>query len=469
MVAQACKFVLQLGSTMVLARLLVPEDFGLVAMVAAFTGFAAMFKDVGLSMATIQREHITHEQVSTLFWINVGLGTLVTLVVAASAPAIAWFYNEPRLIWITLVLAGTFVFSGFTIQHQALLRRQMRFKALATVEITAHVCSIVVAITIAWYTQSYWALVVMAVVLAVVTALCTWAFCGWLPSLPRRGTGVKPMLAFGGNLTGFSFVNYFVRNLDNFLIGWVWGPITLGFYSKAYTLLLLPINQINAPVSSTALSALSRLQSDPDRFRAYYRKAIYLIVSIGMPIVAFCGVAARDVILLVLGPQWESSVLIFQALIPAAFVGTFNVAFGWIFVPLGQADRQMRIGTLIAVLVAIAFIFGVQWGPIGVAVAFSVTTVVIQLPAFLYACAQSPISLRDVAWALWIPAAAAGMSGLLLMCLQFSWSASHLAARLLVSGSVFAALYTLTFFAFSRLARRPLEVFLLWSNLRSSS
>ncbi len=127
MAAQGIKFFLQIGSTVVLARLLTPEDFGLIAMVTAVTGFVMMFKDMGLSMATVQRAEIDHAQISTLFWINVVLSLAFMLLTATLAPAIAWFYSEPRLTWITLALAGAFIFSGFTVQHQALLRRQMNF------------------------------------------------------------------------------------------------------------------------------------------------------------------------------------------------------------------------------------------------------------------------------------------------------------------------------------------------------
>ena len=115
---------------MVMARLLIPKDFGLFAMVTTVMGFLRIFQDAGLSMATVQRQEITHAQVSNLFWVNVGVGGVATLLVAASAPAVAWFYREPRLVSITLVLSVTFVLTSSAVQHVALLNRQMRFGAL---------------------------------------------------------------------------------------------------------------------------------------------------------------------------------------------------------------------------------------------------------------------------------------------------------------------------------------------------
>src|SRR5439155_16698701 len=131
--AQGCKFLLNLVSTMVLARLLTPRDFGLFAMVATITGFLRVFKDAGLSVATVQRERITHAQVSNLFWINVVVSALSAFILAGLAPVIARFYHNPRVVSVTVLLSATFLISGSTVQHQALLKRQMRFKALAVV------------------------------------------------------------------------------------------------------------------------------------------------------------------------------------------------------------------------------------------------------------------------------------------------------------------------------------------------
>ena len=292
--SQAMKFVLQMGSTVVLARLLLPSDFGLIAMVTAVTGFVAMFKDAGLSMATVQREDITHDQVSTLFWINVALSVAVMLVVAALAPAIAAFYSEPRLLWVSLALAGTVLFGGFTVQHQALLRRQMRFKALAVVEVVSMTGGIAVAIAMALMEFGYWSLVGMVAGTAVVNAVLVWVLCDWRPGRPKRGCGVGQMVKFGGGLTGFNFLNYFTRNSDNVIVGFALGSGPLGVYSKAYNLLMLPIRQINAPVGSVMLPALSRLQDDPVRYRRAYLQALSAIAMVGMPLVVCVFVLADE-------------------------------------------------------------------------------------------------------------------------------------------------------------------------------
>jgi PST family polysaccharide transporter len=217
---QAANFVLKLGSTAVLARLLTPADFGLIAMVTAVTGFVEMFKEAGLSMATIQRAEINHRQISTLFWINLGLSILLMFVVVGLAPAVAWFYGEPQLLWITIALGAMFPLGGLTIQHVALLRRQMRFGTLVSIDVTSNAVGIAAAITAAAFGARYWALVIMMAASGAANAALVWITCPWVPGLPKRGAGVRPMLAFGGNLTGFAFINYWARSADNVLIGW---------------------------------------------------------------------------------------------------------------------------------------------------------------------------------------------------------------------------------------------------------
>ena len=410
--SQGIKFVLQLGSTMVLARLLTPGDFGLIAMVTAITGFVAMFKDAGLSMATVQRKDITHEQVSTLFWINVGLSALVMLVLAALAPAIAAFYSEPRLVWITLALAGTMLFGGLTVQHQALLRRQMRFKALAIVEVATMAFSIAVAIAMALLGFGYWSLVGMAAGAALANAVLVWALCDWKPGVPARHCGAASMLQFGGHLTGFTFLNYFTRHADNLIVGFVLGSGPLGIYSKAYNLLMLPIRQINTPVGSVMLPALSRLQDKPDRYCRAYTQAISAIAMVGMPIVVCAFVLADEAVAVLLGPGWEQAAVVFRWLAPAAFIGTVNVAPGWLCVSLGRAGTQLRWAMLSAPICIVAFMIGVQWGITGVAAAFSLSWCTTQIIFLAMACHNSPVSLRMVLASLFPPASASLLSGL---------------------------------------------------------
>ena len=415
------RFGIRMLGVAVLARLLTPADFGLLAMVATFTRLIQLFRDLGLGTVTVQRTDIREEQVSYLFWVNVAAGAVSTLLTAAFAPVAAWFYGEPDLTGITLVLATGFLFGGVSVQHQALMRRQMKFSALAWIRVAASIGSVAVGVVAALQGAGYWALVAMSLASAVIMTVGLWLICGWRPGPPRRGDeATRALLAFGGNLTGTRLLGFFARNLDNILIGKVWGGEALGLYSKAYQLLMLPITQFTAPVTGVVVPALSRLQDDPERFRSYYRQAIQALSSLTMPIVVFTFVAADELVLLVLGPQWGSTAVIFRLLVPAAFVGTFNGAAGWVWVALNQTDRQLRWGILSTPVYIAAFAVGVVWGPEGVAIAFSVAQCVLRYAGLSFCYQTNFLGFPDLWAAIWRPSVASIAAGTLVFALAAS-------------------------------------------------
>ena len=386
--AQGGKFGLQLASQVCL---------GLLAMVMAVTGFVTMFKDLGLSMATVQREETNHRQVSTLFWVNIALSMVIILVTAAIAPAIAWFYGEPRLTWVTLALASAFIFSGLTVQHQALLRRQMRFASLAMVDTASMFVGVAAAIISALLGLGYWALVIQQLAFGAATAAGVWITCEWRPGRPFRNSGVRSMLAFGGYITGFNVVNYFARNLDKMLIGWYWGPSITGFYSKAYSLLLLPIQQITPPISAVAIPALSRLQGNAQQFRNYYLKALSLLTFVTVPLAVFLFLTSREVIEFVLGPQWAQATGIFQYLAISAIAQPVMNSTGWLYVCSGRTRAMLLWGLVATICVSVAFILGLPHGAERVALYYTGTTVLLLVPGLHYATIGTTISIGDVA------------------------------------------------------------------------
>ena len=193
-VSHGLKFALSIVATAILARLLTPHDYGLIGRVAVFTGFVAMFKDLGLSLATVQRPEISDEQISTLFWVNVTLSAAITALMIVLAPLIGWFYGEPRLTLITMVIATGFLFGGLAVQHEALLKRQMRFYALSVIAFTSMMIGYIVGIILAWRGASYWSLVFSQLALLASTTLGVWVTCRWRPGRPQRNTGVRSML-----------------------------------------------------------------------------------------------------------------------------------------------------------------------------------------------------------------------------------------------------------------------------------
>ncbi|HKF56734.1 MAG TPA: lipopolysaccharide biosynthesis protein, partial [Blastocatellia bacterium] len=302
--SQGTQFLLQSVMTVVLARLLTPADFGIVAMVVAVTGLGQAFADLGLSEATIQREDINDRQVSALFWINVAIGLALMLITVGLAPILAWFYHEPRLKEIALVLSSLFLIGGLRVQHDALLKRQMRFRAVAIRDVASSAVGVSAAILMAWRGAGYWAIVAFPVASQFNRMALSWLAARWIPGLPRRGANVRSLVTFGGNVAGSYLLTNMTRNADNVLIGWWWGATPLGLYSRAYNLLMLPVRQLSLPVGSVAVPTFSRMQHDPERFARYYLRVVSLMAWISTPVFGFLFVAAGPVIAMALGHQW---------------------------------------------------------------------------------------------------------------------------------------------------------------------
>lgn len=388
---QIVKFVLQFGSTAILARLLTPADYGLIAMVSLVTIFVEILKEGGLTAATIQKDDITHEQISTLFWFNAALGCCMAICLLGISPLVAMFFDEAKLVKITCVLSIGFIFGGISVQHQALLRRNMQFSILMLLDICSRFFSIVVAIIMAWNNFGYWSLVGMTLVRSVVDCLGVWIFVRWIPGLPKRGYGVKSMLKFGFDVLSFKLLNFFSRQFDNILIGKYCSVIDLGLYNKAYNMLLLPIQQVNSPLSSVALPALSRVKNDPKKFSRYFLHVLQLVSSICLPIVALMTIFSYEVISLLLGNQWLECAYLFKLLGVSAALGVISNPLGWLLVALGDTKKYRNMGIFTSVAIVAGFLIGIPYGVRGVATAYSVTMCLITIPTWLFVLKSTSI------------------------------------------------------------------------------
>lgn len=394
--AQATTFTIRIASMVVMARLLDPAEFGLVAMVGAVTGVFNVLRDAGLSRATIQRESVTDEQLSTLFWMNVALGLALTVAFAALAPAMVAFYREPRLFWITAALGLGFFLNGVGVQHSALIQRHMRFTAGAAIDIAALVASTAVGILMAWRGLGYWALVGSSLVNPTVSSVGAWLVAGWIPGRPRRGVGILSMVRFGGTVTVNSLLVYVAYNLDKVLLGRFAGADALGIYGRGYQLVSIPIDNLNGAVGGVAFSALSRVQGDPARFRNYFLKGYTLVLTLTLPITIGCAVFAGDIVLVALGAKWLRVVPLLQLLAPTILVFALINPMSWLMLAHDMAGRSLRIAMVIAPLVILAYVLGLPYGATGVALAFSATMVLLAVPVTMWSVHATPVSMRDI-------------------------------------------------------------------------
>ena len=394
MAAEGLEVLLRVGSMAILARLLVPEHFGLVGMVTAITAVAERFKDVGLSVATVQRKDITHEQVSTLFWLNSALGLLVFGLFAALAPPIARFYGDLRLFPITLAIASSFLWSGVTIQHQALLRRQMMFGRLAGIQVSASLLSIVLAVILAKMGAGYWALVAREVSRNAFQAVGSWAAIPWIPGRASRQANIKSMLAFGGDVTAFNLIWYMAFNLDQLVIGKVFGATPLGLYRQASSL-TMPLLQFSSAISSVAESALSRLQGSRAEYRSYYLRIVSVLAFVTVPIALFMAIFAEEVVLVVLGQPWKAASGLVRILAIAAAVRTLAGTAGFVMVTCGFSRRYVKWGALNSLGLAFFIFIGMREGPTGVAFAHVAASFLLLAPLLFWGFKNTPVRVAD--------------------------------------------------------------------------
>jgi O-antigen/teichoic acid export membrane protein len=397
--AQGAQFFLNLGYIMVLARLLVPQEFGLVAMVTAVTGFLRIFQDAGLSMATVQRQEITHAQVSNLFWVNVAVGGATTLLVAASAPVVAWFYREPRLVGITLVLSITFVLASSVVQHIALLNRQMRFRAIAVIDILSMLAGYLIAIGMALSGCSYWALVGATVTQVAIKLVLTWSISRWRPRLPSSFTETWHLLSFGANITAGSLMYELSRGADSLLIGRFFGAAAVGLYSRGFLLVMRPLEQIIVPISAVLIPALSRTQEQHDRYRRTFLEVFEATALIGFLFAGLLLPLSYPVTLAVLGPKWAGVAVISAGFTMAVLAYPLINASKWLFASQGRGKDWVLTSSIVSTVTLCSFLIGLPFGPAGVAISFSVSCVLIEVPCVYYiAGRRGPVGRKD----LWI-------------------------------------------------------------------
>ena len=440
--AQAANFLLRIGSLMILARLLNPKDFGLVGMVTAFTGVLNLFRDFGLSTATVQRATVTEEQISTLFWINIAFGAGLAIIAIALAPVIVTFYHEPRLFSVTVVLAVGFLFNAAGVQHSAVLQRDMRFTALSVINIGALVVSTATAIVMAKVGYGYWSLVAMTVTYPLASTIGLWMVAAWIPGLPQRRSGLRSMMRFGGTITLNGVVVYIAYNLEKVLLGRFWGADAIGIYGRAYQLVNIPTDNLNSAVGEVAFSALSRIQDDPPRLRTYFLKGYSLVLALTIPITIVCTIFAKDAIYVLLGEKWREAVPIFRLLAPTIMIFAMINPFSWLLFAIGKVDRSLKIALVIAPLVIGGCVLGLPYGPKGVALGYSVSMALWLLPHIAWCVRGTAITFWDVMESLGRPLISGAVAGILTLVLQVSYGqALSPLSRLVIGVTVFVAVY----------------------------
>ncbi len=367
-------------ATAVLARLLLPSDYGIMGMVATLTALIGAVSGMGLSWATIQRKDLTLAQVHNLFWINATSGAVFWLIAVGVAPALAAFYDTPEVAPVTMALGGSFLLSGLAAQPGALLQRRMNYRATTQLSVLAQFVGAVVAVVLASLGLGYWALVWQGLVSQGVRMTLAFAFSGYRPGRPSRDPRMMGMMTFGGYLMLSSVVTYFGRNTDNILIGRTWGTEALGYYSRAYFLMTLPTMLFASSMTGVMVPALSALSHDRERMGTAYRSAVRAIAFAGYPIAIGLLVTAPETVRLVYGPRWGPVVPVLAWLAIAMISQIVSSTNGWLYTAVGEGRQLFLVGAAATALTVIAIAVGNIWGPTSVAGAYATLSVLLTVP-----------------------------------------------------------------------------------------
>ncbi len=443
---QLLQVALTVGSGMVLARLLTPADFGVLAMAYTLTGPLSTIKDFGFTAAAVQREDLDDRQLSALFWVALRLNLLTTLAVAGFGPVLAWIYGEPRLTAIVPALGLALFVLGLGTLHQALLIRRLQFRRLTIVEIVSTLVGLTAGVGLALLGAGAWSLVAQFAATSASKGSGMWLASDWRPSRFRTGgmrdsPDIDSLRSYGRHLTGIRILSEVGRYADRAIVGFFSGATAAGFYDYAQRWSLYPVQQLYLPLSSVAVAGLSRVQGDPATYRRWARAALLPVFSLATPALTFMAVEAPIVILALLGPQWLPAIPLFRVLCVAALAGSVSGVTRWLYLSRGAPRAQFRWALLSTPVVIVAAAAGALWGPYGVALGVAAATVLLTYPGVVICLEGSPMTAGDVFRVAARPALAS-VAAAIGIAVAGPWLASGgLAIELPVKGLVFLAIY----------------------------
>lgn len=379
-VAQVINQCFAFGISIVLARLLGPKSYGLVGMVTVYSNFVSLLSELGFGLTLIQRKGLSEEHLSTAFWATTLMGVLMTLVMIALAPVIMLFYHDTLLQSLSAALGLRFTIASLGVVQIALLTRHMRFKQIAIIEIGSAISGGIVGLLVATKGGGPWSLVAQTLTASLVSTGFAWLLSKWRPAFLFRMSACRDLLGLSAYVLCFNFVNYWARNLDNLLIGRFCGASALGFYSRAYSLMLLPLNQVTQVLSKVMLPALSKIQDDKSRVKAVYIKSTGLIALLTFPMMVGLFVVSNEFILVLLGLKWKETIPLLKLFCVVGLLQSVTSTLGWLTTSQGRMRMYFWVGVVNASAFVVSFFVGLPWGTRGVACSYAICNVLTLYP-----------------------------------------------------------------------------------------
>ncbi|HBX8302004.1 TPA: lipopolysaccharide biosynthesis protein, partial [Klebsiella pneumoniae] len=383
--SQIFKIAVQLLNIVVLARLIPPHDYGIMAMALVVTNFATLVRDLGTSAAIIQKENIENKTINAIFWLNILMGCSVAIVIIMLSPFIAYIFHTKQLLFVLLLLAVSFPLSSSSSAHLALLERNSFFKSIAYIEMTSSGIAVFFAIITAYLGWGVYSLVVQTLLMSSISTVQLWLRSGWRPEKTLRidWKEIRGLLGFSGNLTLFNFINYFSRNTDTFVIGRYMSASVLGAYSLSYRLMLFPIQNLTFVVNRALFPVISRFQDDNIKLKESYLNTVYYILLLVLPLMTGLIVLNEPFIRLVFGPQWDITAKVLIWLAPTGIIQAVLSTSGTVFMAKARTDILMKLGIVGALLQISAFCIGVHFSIITFAMFYFIANVLNFFPVML--------------------------------------------------------------------------------------
>ena len=360
-ISQASKIASQLISMVVLARILLLTDYGVMAMAGVVTALAGMLREMGTGTAIIQKKTLTDRAISTIFWLNIFMGCAIGIALWLSSSYISIFFKQPQLKGVLIALATLFPITSATTVHQALIERRSEFKTLAIMDVLTQFIGLSLAIIAALKGAGVYSFVIPSVSTAIISSVWLWSKSGWHPQWIWCWEEFKELIGFTGNLTAFNFINYFCRNADSIIIGKVMGAVLLGSYSMAYKLMLFPVQNLTWVVNRVMLPALSRMQDDKNEARKLYFKSLNLILTITAPLMVGLWVLREPFVHFVFGVKWNVVIDLLAWLAPVGLLQSALSTTGTVFTAYGRTDLLLRLGLFSTFIFVIGFWIGAQF------------------------------------------------------------------------------------------------------------
>jgi O-antigen/teichoic acid export membrane protein len=381
--SQLIRQAIQMVTSLILARLLQPSDFGLMAMALVVIGFLNIFKDVGTSAAIIQKQEISQQLLSSIFWLNIFIGIIIAVIIFIGSPFFALLFNEERLITMFRFFVIPF-FSGTLISiQQALLEKKMNFKNLALFEISSVLVGAIIGIYAAYHGKGVWSLVFQTTSSSIVLCLLLWIRPShWLPSLYFKWDDIRSIRSFSSNLTGFTILNYFVRSADSFIIGRYLGATDLGYYNLAYKVMIAPLMNLTSVISRVMFPLFSTVNNDNLKLRSIYTKITLTIGFFTIPFFACLMIVSHEFVLVLFGNRWLPVAQLLFILSPVGLLQSIDATTGSLYQAKGRTDLMFKWGIFTGILAVMSFFIGVQSGVNGVALSYLAVTVLWTYPGF---------------------------------------------------------------------------------------